>query len=52
MAVAARVNRLGGNAFDPQEGSLIAAEDAIRYAHEDLTSLVREETSSSGAPAG
>ena len=49
---AACVNRLGGIAFDPQEGSLIAAEDAIRSAHEALTSLVREAAPSGGAPAG
>ena len=46
------VDRLGGIAFDLQEGSLIAAEDAIRSAHEALTSLVRDEASSGGAPAG
>jgi hypothetical protein len=52
MAVAARVNRLGGIAFDPQEVSLIAAEDAMRSAHEALTSRAREEASSGGTPPG
>lgn len=52
MAVAACVERLGGIAFDPQEGKLFAADDAIRYAHDTLASVARLEATFSGPSAG
>ncbi|MCJ2088741.1 hypothetical protein MKK88_22565 [Methylobacterium sp. E-005] len=52
MAVAACVNRSGGIAFDPQDSSLIVAQDAIRYAQKALVSLLREEASLRNPPAG
>ena len=52
MAVAACVERLGGIAYNPQEGNLPAAEDAIRYAHETLATIARLEESQGGPSAG
>jgi hypothetical protein len=52
MAVAACVERLGGIAFDPQEGKLFAADDAIRYSHDTLASVARLEATFSGPSAG
>ncbi|MEL6061184.1 MULTISPECIES: hypothetical protein [unclassified Methylobacterium] len=52
IAVAACVRQLGGIAFDPQEGHLLAGEDAIRYAHETLASATMLEAQLSGPPAG
>jgi len=52
IAVAACVRQLDGIAFDPQEGHLLAGEDAIHYAHETLASATMLEAQLSGPQAG
>jgi hypothetical protein len=51
MAVAACIGRLGGIAFDPQEGNLLDADDAVRYAHDTLANVARLEASFGGPSA-
>ncbi|WP_244507725.1 hypothetical protein [Methylobacterium phyllostachyos] len=52
MAVAACAKQLEGIAYDPQEGNLLAAEDAVRYAHDTLASVARLEASLGGPSVG